>query len=209
MRRKRRRRNKLCTVCGKPLDREGALCSKCLEALNEDSRATREFYLSASICPICRTNNIFEGEKSCPECKAKFAMINANRKEYLQEINKSRYERLKQEGICVRCGKEPAAEGHVTCETCMEKRRAKEKKDRQRNPKDKRGEWITDGKCAQCGADILVPGKRVCPNCYAILMKTISKCNEQRDERYGAFWRETNMEISSKRTKRDYPLPFE
>lgn len=39
------------------------------------------------------------------------------------EINKAKYRRCKETGICVVCRKHPAAEGTVRCKSCLEKRR--------------------------------------------------------------------------------------
>ena len=208
--RKRRRREGLCTVCGKPVDRDGALCISCAEKKRIEAQKRKEMFMSAFICPVCGINIIFPGEQSCPECKAKFAVTNANRKEYLHHKFAERRERLKNEGLCIACGKEKVTEGHVYCDTCLEKAKERRKENRKHKPKNhKQSDWISDMKCAVCGADNLVPGKKVCPRCYEIKMKSIAKCHAKRDERYGKFWRETNAEMISTRTKFKYPLPRE
>lgn len=33
--------------------------------------------------------------------------------------SRARYSRLKAEGLCIKCGREPAAPGHTMCEACM------------------------------------------------------------------------------------------
>ena len=71
--REKRRMNGLCQRCGKPLDREGALCKKCLKEQNQYKKDTRDWLLDHKICPRCGKNDLFGDEKSCPECKAREA----------------------------------------------------------------------------------------------------------------------------------------
>lgn len=41
--------------------------------------------------------------------------------EYSKNWHKVRYERLKEQGICPRCGKEKAKEGKIYCQICLGK----------------------------------------------------------------------------------------
>lgn len=41
--------------------------------------------------------------------------------EYIKQWHLKRYERLKRQGICPRCGKEKSKEGRTYCQACLNK----------------------------------------------------------------------------------------
>lgn len=61
------------------------------------------------------------GKVRCKNCtnldNIKIKTIEA--KEKRSEYFKKRYYSRKAQGICVKCGKKPAVNGHVTCEDCV------------------------------------------------------------------------------------------
>lgn len=61
----------------------------------------------------------------------------------------SRYSRLKEQGLCVRCGKNPVAEGKVECQECRDKR-AKYAKEAYYI---KKMASMNDNKCVKCGKE--------------------------------------------------------
>lgn len=61
-------------------------------------------------------------------------LSDARRKELTKrkiETNKRRYDRLKENHICVKCGKRKVTEGHATCVLCREKLREKQRERRE------------------------------------------------------------------------------
>lgn len=190
------KKNNLCIICHKPLDRKGSYCSACLEKQRDYHQKRKELLLSLGICPICGQNDIFEGEFSCPECKAKKTSpkYDEARKQYIKELTEKRREK----GLCVRCGKRKADEGYVTCTQC---RKANNAYKRKRSKKNVRQEWTSQLKCAICGSDELMPGKRVCEEHYRICVANIRTCNAK-NSNGKKKWQETNMKMRARyRTK--------
>lgn len=106
--------NGLCTLCGKPLDRKGAMCQKCKDNHNKYVQETRDWYYFNGICPICGKNKIFDDDYMCRECKSKY-------REWSKNYQKKKYHERKLMGICVRCGKNKSTIGNSTCRSCREK----------------------------------------------------------------------------------------
>ena len=130
---KKRKENGLCPRCGKPLDREGHYCSKCVKYVSEYVRKNREFYRKNNLCPICGKNELFGDEKSCPECRAKQQNRRDNfteeqKQKYIYKFydkNKKRkrliYKECIEKGICTKCGIRKSANGKRKCSICQEK----------------------------------------------------------------------------------------
>lgn len=129
----------MCAECGGTLDTDRYTCSRCLERNRKKYRETKRWYVEHGICPICRKENIFGEEESCPECRAKHMnkhserlrlMTEEEREEYKtksrersEECNRKRYRENKEKGICVRCNKRKAQEGRAQCSICLAKER--------------------------------------------------------------------------------------
>ena len=86
--------------------------------------------LFRSICPLCKKEKIFGDENMCPECRARKASYQALKQEKMTEgqkmqecamkrnYYKARYHRLKEAGLCVRCGKRKSLENLTACNIC-------------------------------------------------------------------------------------------
>ena len=120
-----RKENGLCPRCGKPLDREGHYCSECLEKVRLYWRENRAFYRKNHLCAECGKNSVPEGEKICPECRAKRANLRKPRtdeqKKLFREKQNSLYIERVEQGICTRCGKRKAMPGKKKCGICLAK----------------------------------------------------------------------------------------
>lgn len=101
--------NGLCQICGEPLDREGALCKKCLKEQNQYKKDTRDWLLAHKICPRCGKRKADYGFKTCGICREKIR----NQKKRLTFSNK-RDNRVKN-GLCFFCDS-PVKEGYKVCE---------------------------------------------------------------------------------------------
>lgn len=125
MLRERRKAESKCTRCGKPVDRNGAYCSKCREYMIADKR----WYIEHRICPNCRQNPIEGNEKKCPECNAKHSLrtyTEAQKARWYMQFRtrqNAMYKKNSEIGICTRCGKRKAALGRKKCASCLEKDR--------------------------------------------------------------------------------------
>ena len=183
-----RKANKLCTNCGKPLDREGSLCRKCCDNHTSYVREAYHYYQEHGICPRCGTNKLYGTEKVCPECRAKETAYRSNqssekkaeirdsRRSQRKQYSKSVYEHRKSHGICVYCGKRKVFAGRIGCLDCLEKRR-----ERMYGESDilvdKQKYKILHGICPRCGKQAM-EGKKLCPECYEKHLKTLEKAWE-------------------------------
>lgn len=176
---KSRKENGLCPRCGKTLDRKGHYCSECLEKVREYNRANRKFYRENHICTECGKNSVPDGERICPECRAKAA----NRKNSLTEEQKNRYKenfRIRQNvlyqersrnGICTRCGKRKATNGYVTCAICRNKNADLK---RVRSKTSPRSERVQNGLCYFCDNPVK-NGYKVCEKHYQMSVENVKK----------------------------------
>ena len=197
---KKRKENGLCPNCGKPLDREGFYCNKCLIKVREYRRENREFYRKHHICTECGKEIVYGTDRICFECRAK----KYNRKKELSEEQKNkileknrerqkeRYKELSEKGICVHCGKRKAVAGRKRCAICLEKdayRKRKQRFDRQ-NIKDYRRE---NHLCYYCGNPIDLPSGQLCSSC-------MEKCKEngKKSSANNKFWKQDNKIVFMK-----------
>ena len=75
-----------CPVCGEnPLDRDGAMCSKCLPLENERKRDWARRRVRSGKCPYCK-NKALPGKPYCEQCKTQIVEGNkVNRERKRQE----------------------------------------------------------------------------------------------------------------------------
>lgn len=79
------------------------------------------WYKGKGICPKCKTAWAEPGHVYCKAClDVKVAQSVKFRGEYNAQKCKERRERLKEKGLCVRCGK-PAVKDRVLCAKCARK----------------------------------------------------------------------------------------
>ena len=123
----RNRREGKCGKCGAVLtgDRIGkALCSDCQKANSKDAMASIIFFRSIGLCPRCGKAKLEGEEKMCPECRAKRYtqaekyMRRVDLRPHRKAYNKTRYELLKEQGLCVTCGGEIEDDSFVRCRKC-------------------------------------------------------------------------------------------
>jgi len=169
--------NKLCVVCHQPNDTDNQMCTKCADKHKERMKDRREFYLRAGICPVCGINELAGNERTCPEClAAKAERIKQRDKKKLYYYTLERRKRLKQNGLCVLCGKLVETPGHATCQACRERRR-NEYADKHEI---KRNQRISKGQCYICGSEDLVDGKKLCKLCYKRSLKRADEMHKAR-----------------------------
>lgn len=76
------------------------------------------------LCGNCGKTQALEGRSLCQNCtdtiqygQKKFRKVHATE---ISEMKRQRYISLKSAGLCVKCGKTPAAPGRVYCQPCAE-----------------------------------------------------------------------------------------
>ena len=96
-----------------------------------------------------------------------------NKREYVRQYNKERYEYLKKLGICVECGSEDAWKGRTKCLCCLHltkeasevARSEASKKQRKKYLSKKRDLCIAFGICRECLKREVTEGKLRCGRC--------------------------------------------
>ena len=193
----------VCIGCGAVLDTDGKMCSKCREKASRDSMKEYWYYQNAGICPICKKEKLFGDEKACPECRSRRANTMAqNREKNRQKINqiakishKKAYYSRKDAGICTRCGKKIAYNGHSFCMECLVKKKIyNQTVSAKKNGGSLilRNERPSYGKCYFCGADI--DSGRICGKCKERVTNNLPNDRGGND-----VWRRDNKLIGSGR----------
>ena len=160
----------MCQKCGKQIEKGKYYCRECQDKLNKNTREERAFLKSIGICPRCRKNMIFEGENTCPECKAyntngATRLREKDRENYNEKqkvLHKKIYDQRKENGLCTRCGKRKADYGYFTCGVCRSKDR---KRRRAKYGKPDRQERFNQGLCYFCDNPVK-EGYKVCEYHY-------------------------------------------
>ena len=89
-------------------------------------RENWNMYKSAGICPYCKTRYAEPGLVHCAQCLRLRRELHARSDPgnvHQRELCRERRARLKEAGICVRCGKNPAREGRTRCQACEDRKR--------------------------------------------------------------------------------------
>lgn len=89
--------------------------------------------------------------------------MNSIEQKYHQKYNRDRYYRLKEQGICVLCGKEKAVEGRTKCKSCADFENKKIKFNHQ--------VAIHAGVCTECGRKLEDNNYKTCERCRRIRRK--------------------------------------
>jgi hypothetical protein len=115
----------------------------------------------------------------CPYCGIKFTKGNRRQitcrkneciKEHTKKLQMLRYNKLKSEGLCVRCGK-IKAENHILCLECN---KANIERGKQRIKK-----LTNEGLCTKCGAREPIKGKKRCTECAKKVNDSRLKCGRK------------------------------
>ena len=125
-----------------------------------------QWYKEHHICVRCHHNEASKGHVTCLDCRDKEREVDRERKrkkladetpehkaERLRKM-KERRERLKEQGICVWCGKHKVLSGKQQCLECYIKRKRinREYKSKKRNESRVLSGTDTQGSSQRCGA---------------------------------------------------------
>ena len=118
---------------------------------SERNKANRACYLSRNLCPWCwGKSRIVPGRVLCVECQQKH-----------DDWQRERNRRWREEGKCIRCGRERAP-GRMQCQNCLDRfHDAKYAKASKRYRDEKKAQ----GLCTSCGTRWAEPGKTKCKKC--------------------------------------------
>lgn len=133
------------------------------------TREDRAFFASIGLCPRCGKNRLYGDERNCLECAEKQYSYNVKyRQEHPEEVkqsinrcHRSEYQKRKESGLCVRCGKRESLYNDLRCGICKEKMVLRRQERRMRDGKLTRTERLEQGLCYFCGGET-VSGLKVC-----------------------------------------------
>lgn len=193
------KRNGICVSCHKNKAEQGkVVCQECKEkrkAYNRQfEKETNEWYSSKGICIVCHTENAQKGHKLCFRCLADKREKNKPDRRCRNQYVKERYKRLKENGICVVCGKKEATAG-VRCLECNIKNIKSDKERRLKSGTIPRSLMGNGEYCSTCGKPT-ENGNKLCERCYKNSLQNIKKAQENppKDNYFkrlnNTFWRE-------------------
>ena len=108
----------------------------------------------------------------------------------MNKVTKAQYEKYKENGICVKCGKKKAEPGKVMCKECAEIVRVYHAETR---------EWLKSiGYCPRCGKNKLFGDEKLCPECLA---DAAIKNKKSREKHYGSNHNYYVMDIARLKEK--------
>ena len=154
----------ICTQCGENEATFGRLCEKCIRIRSAKSANHKK---------------VLTDEQKAKR-KEYFAEYRRTHKEERSNYGKETTNFRKSNRICIKCGKEPAVKGRVSCVECLEKNRleaqrrrenmTEEEKERAReivraNYRKRVSRYKAQGMCAKCGIRKAVSGKTLCVPC--------------------------------------------
>lgn len=176
----KRREENVCLWCGKPLDREGSICSECAEKSRTRAKERRDYLLRRGLCPYCGKNKIDPPYKSCTNCREKILRRSKEgrtekRKQYDSMYRKKKREQYADAGLCTICGKNVPEKGFTTCIECRKKQRKYRKVYVTKYQLSDRDLWKDQGLCARCGSEGLHEGTTLCEKCYENSVKALEK----------------------------------
>ena len=195
---KYRKENHLCTMCGKPVNKNSRICKKCKEKVSERNKFQYKFCVDNGICPQCKKRKADIGTVLCEECKKK-------RKEEwfrhsdIRNAKKAKREKYKRQkliknGLCPKCGK-PVTTGKKCCEECLKYMRDQSAIYRIRHNTKHVGipksEWSQYGWCNICGIAFNGGGK-ICPSCKEKNVAQASKMRARLAEKK-KIWEEQGL----------------
>lgn len=146
-------------------------------------RENRKFFKAHGLCQVCGQNIPKPGRVTCSKCLQYNQEYNTMRRatetleererrlESLRTYGKSRYKKRKAAGLCTKCGK-PAKQGTTMCTECLLHRRLMDRA--------RRGTYGRDYEelCTRCHKKPRVDGKKVCADCYPVLVEAAAHMRE-------------------------------
>ena len=138
------------------------------------------------ICTRCGKEDAEPHQTMCAECleksrackKKAYAALDEDARRMKCQRSAERYERLKAQRICPKCGRK-SVKGFVLCLECRLKGR---RRDRERRVERRVKTDFSEGICSKCNEPV-VPGKKVCAKHYDAMVRRIEAVNRRNQER--------------------------
>lgn len=163
----------ICVYCKTAPAEDGkTTCRVCREKQRKQTAEKRAALRKMGICTECGSRRVYGDEKICPECAArKYASnLKCNRDpDKESQYHKDRRKKLKEMGICVKCGKRKAESGKTRCGICNATERIRKR--RYRGNQIDRSERPSFGMCYFCGGAI--SKGRICSKCSERVTKNL------------------------------------
>ena len=153
--------------------------------MTEIKRTQYWFYRARSVCTNCGKEDAFTmaGRSRCFECNKKKLSkqrFKRNNDYVVKEDNikycRARYWKLKEAGICTRCGKRKTKYGRSRCELCL----GKDRMSYERNKPAGVG-YFDETMCRRCKKNPPIDGKKLCENCYNKSLAALNIAMQMRD----------------------------
>lgn len=192
----------LCTRCKQkmPEDYKFKMCKKCSDEVNASKRRVNKWLRDSHICVYCGRVKTYNDEVYCPECREKNLAkkerelqneTEDQKKVRLKRYN-DRYQRLKEQGLCVTCGKPNDTNG-IRCSKCKSKQAYNKKINKKPSNREM---WPSWGLCYNCGKEPIVKGKKLCAKCLQNALDNLEKAHEHRVD--NKYWRQQDRLIYMK-----------
>lgn len=162
LRYKKAREQGICVKCYKKPAVEGVFCAECHKIRYEYQKEYLERKKKCDMdCINCKFEDCINDyvKKKYPKSEE----YKKRQNEYQKKYGKAKYEKAKEQGICVKCFKAKAEFG-VLCYECKIKQRRKQ------SGLSKRELYKINGLCCTCGRP-RKEGFKVCERCYQICLK--------------------------------------
>lgn len=161
----------------------------------------------AGLCPTCG-DIPEEGYVTCQKCRdtaKKYAIPYQVNRDFHREKGRQRYQKLKTQGLCAKCGKVPV-KGHVFCVDCQSKK-SKAQNERQYYKK-RYDKLISQEICPRCNKNALVPGLKTCGFCCKKSREMWHEQSKQRilklQQKKETWLKENNLEITNPELAREW-----
>ncbi len=166
-----------------------------------EKATNRELYYwckEHGICVQCRQNKVYSPRSKtlCLQCLEDQKERCKNRKisteeRYKKNMHSQRYrEILTAFGICRECAKRNVSKGHVYCDICLAKKRAKSEKKRRKNGMLPLG-FYSPTICMICHKEKPDNGRKLCDECYDKSVRALEKARQKQDNK-NHYWRSDN-----------------
>ena len=149
-------------------------------------KETYHWFKDHHICTRCGKEDAEPHQTMCAECleksrackKKAYAALDEDARRMKCQRSAERYERLKAQRICPKCGRK-SSKGFVLCLECRLKGR---RRDRERRVERRVKTDFSEGTCSKCNEPV-VPGKKVCAKHYNAMVRRIEAVNRRNQER--------------------------
>ena len=171
-------------------------------------KETYHWFKDHHICTKCGKEDAEPHQTMCAECleksrackKKAYAALDEDARRMKCQRSAERYERLKAQRICPKCGRK-SVKGFVLCLECRLKGR---RRDRERRVERRVKTDFSEGICSKCNEPV-VPGKKVCAKHYDAMVRRIQavhRLNQEKKTNAKHVWRGDNRVAFQKKKKK-------